>query len=187
MVVVDSYLPERDRTGLWACKRRFETELGTGTGDETKAERYEGKLTERYRRRYFDWVDRCCAETSRSVQVAIENGTDREEESPRVRASGRDGHDEGAESTVVGYVFVLPESLSMIWDAAVLNEIYVAPSHRGIGLADDLMEAALSVAREQSLPLDRIVLDVDPDNERAVGYYERHGFEPWGQMIAREL
>jgi len=45
----------------------------------------------------------------------------------------------------------------------------------------------LSVARDQSLPLDRLVLDVDPDNERARAFYDRWGFEPWGEMVAREL
>ena len=174
MVTLAPYDPDRHREGLWSCKHAFETSLGEGTGDETKAERYDAKLDAAYRRRYLEWVERCCEETARSVQVAVADGVGGEDE-PR------------DESAVVGYVFVLPESLAMIWDAAVLNEIYVDPDHRGTGVADDLMEAALTVAREQTLPLDRIVLDVDPDNERAVGYYERHGFEPWGEMLARKV
>jgi ribosomal protein S18 acetylase RimI-like enzyme len=75
----------------------------------------------------------------------------------------------------------------MVWDAAVLNEIYVAGPRRGTGVADELMEAALAVARGQELPMERIVLDVDRDNERARAFYERYGFEPWGEMVAREL
>jgi len=77
--------------------------------------------------------------------------------------------------------------MAYVWDAAVLNEIYVAPEHRGTGVADDLMDAALDVAREQSLPLDRLVLDVDRENERAKAFYERHGFEHWGEMVAHDL
>jgi ribosomal protein S18 acetylase RimI-like enzyme len=77
--------------------------------------------------------------------------------------------------------------MAMIWDAAVLNELFVRPAHRGTGVADDLLEAALDVARGQDLPLDRIVLDVDPSNERARAFYERFGFAPWGEMVAREL
>ena len=84
-------------------------------------------------------------------------------------------------------MFVLPASLSHIWDAAVLNEVFVREADRGTGVADDLLAAALSVARGQNLPLDRLVLDVDPDNERARAFYERWGFEPWGEILAREL
>jgi len=152
----------RDREGLWACKRAFELGLGSGTGDDAKTRAYEGKLTDRYRERYLAWVDRCVADGPACVTVA-------------------------ATEEVVGYVFVLPEELSLIWDSAVINELYVDPEHRGTGVADDLMEAAYAVAREQDLPLDRIVLDVDRANERARAFYARHGFEHWGEMVAREL
>jgi len=87
----------------------------------------------------------------------------------------------------VGYVFVLPASLSYIWDGAVLNELFVREPHRGTGVGDDLLAAALAVAREQSLPTDRLLLDVDPDNERATAFYERWGFEDWGTLLARDL
>jgi RimJ/RimL family protein N-acetyltransferase len=60
-------------------------------------------------------------------------------------------------------------------------------SHRGTDVADDLIEAALDFARDQDLPLDRIVLDVDPDNERAAAFYDRWRFEPWGEVVARPL
>jgi len=75
----------------------------------------------------------------------------------------------------------------MVWDAAVLNEIYVDPAHRGTAVGDDLIERALATARDQDLPLDRMVLDVDPENERARTFYDRYGFEPWGEMVARDL
>lgn len=156
------YDPGRDRDALWELKRAFELELGAGTGGDEKRAAYEGKLTPEYRERYLAWVARCVDEEERCVTVAEADG-------------------------LLGYAFVLPESLAMIWDAAVLNEIYVREGRRGSGVADDLMGAALSVAREQSLPLDRLVLDVDPDNERAYAFYERHGFTRWGEMVARTL
>ena len=156
------YDPSTDRDDLWSLKRAFERELGAGTGSEDKRETYEGKLTADYRARYLDWVDRCMDEEANAVTVAEHDG-------------------------LVGYVFVLPDSLAMIWDAAVLNEIYVSPAHRGTALGDDLMAAALDVARSQSLPLDRLVLDVDPANDRATAFYRRHGFTPWGEMVSREL
>lgn len=159
------YDPERDAGDLWECKRAFELELGEGTGGDGKADAYAAKVDDAYRARYLDWVARCVADDERCVTVAPE------------------GDDEG----LAGYVFVLPERLAMIWDAAVLDEIYVEPDSRGTGVADDLMDAAVALAREQDLPLDRLVLDVDRENDRARAFYERHGFEGWGEMVARTL
>jgi ribosomal protein S18 acetylase RimI-like enzyme len=154
---------EDDADELWDLKRGFELELGSSTGDDEKADTYEGKLDGEYSAEYFAWVDRCVAEQERAVQVIEGDGE------------------------LAGYVFVLPESLSYIWDAAVLNELYLRPEYRGSGIGDDLMEAALALAREQSLPLDRMVLDVDRANDRAQAFYERWGFEGWGEMVARKL
>ena len=167
---VRPYDPERDPEALWELKRQFELGLGGDTGDDDKQQRYESKLDARYRARYLAWVDQCVAEDPRCVTVA-----------------GQSGEPHGETDTLAGYVFVLPERLSMIWDAAVLNEIYVREDHRGTGLADQLMDAALELAREQDLPLDRLVLDVDRENGRARAFYERHGFSNWGEMVAREL
>jgi ribosomal protein S18 acetylase RimI-like enzyme len=115
------------------------------------------------------------------VTVAVDEGGESE-------GGGGDDENAGDESgEVVGYVFVLPERLAMVWDAAVINELYVAPAHRGTGVADDLVAAAVDLASDQSLPLDRIVLDVDPANERARAFYDRHGFESWGELVARPV
>jgi len=162
MVRVRPYA-DGDADELWTLKRGFETGLGTGTGGDEKAAKYEAKLTAEYRREYVEWVERCVAENPDCVQVAESDGG------------------------VVGYVFVLPESLAYIWDAAVLNEVYVDPEHRGTGVADDLMDAALEAARGMDLPLDRMVLDVDTENDRAQAFYDRYGFSHWGEMVARDL
>lgn len=161
MVEVRPYETDHDREGLWQCKRAFETGLGA-TGDEAKKRAYDAKLTQQYRERYLAWVRRCVEAESGCVRVA-------------------------AEDDVEGYVFVLPEEHAMIWDAAVINEIYVTPTYRGTGVADDLLTAALEHARQQDLPLDRIILDVDETNDRAQAFYRRHGFEPWGELVARDL
>jgi len=159
---VRPYDASRDADALWELKRGFELGLGEGTGDEGKQDRYAAKLTDDYRERYLAWVDRCVADDERCLTVA------------------EDGD-------LVGYVFVLPERLAMIWDAAVLNEVYVRPDHRGTGVADDLMDAAIALARDQDLPLDRLVLDVDRENDRAKAFYRRYDFDHWGEMVARKL
>ena len=160
---VRPYDADRDGAELWALKRAFERGLGTLPDDEARAEAYAEKLTDGYRDRYLAWVRRCVEESPDCVQVA----------------------DAGA--GLVGYAFVLPESLAMIWDAAVLNEIYVDPDHRGTGVADGLLEAVLAVVEGQSLPIDRVALDVSSSNDRARAFYERHGFEPWAELVAKYL
>ncbi len=157
------YDPDADREAMWALKRSFELTLASGTGGEEKERTYQEKLTDAYRERYLEWVDRCVDEQPRSVTVA------------------------SVDDELVGYVFVLPESLSLIWDAAVLNELFLEEAYRGSGIADDLMDAALAFAAEQELPLERIVLDVDRDNDRAQAFYDRHGYEHWGELVARPL
>ena len=161
-----------DSEGLYRCKLAFERGLGENTGGDQKAAVYDAKLTDEYRRRWLDWVDRCVDDDERCVTVAVAGGSD---------ADGTTA------DRLVGYVFVLPARLAMIWDAAVINELYVAPEYRGTGVADDLMAAAIDLASEQELPLDRIVLDVDPANERARAFYDRYGFEEWGEMVARPI
>jgi GNAT superfamily N-acetyltransferase len=152
-----------DSDDFWELKRGYELSLGTGTGGDAKESAYRDKLDADYRAGYLEWVRRCVDENPRTVQVAERDGD------------------------LVGYVFLLPESLTHIWDAAVLNEIFVVESRRGTGVADDLMEAALTVARTQDPPIDRLLLDVDPDNDRAGAFYDRWGFEHWGDLVVREL
>jgi len=160
---VRPYDPAADWPALWACKRAFERELAAGDG--AKAARYEGKLTDDYRERYRSWVAGCVERDPGCVVVC-----------------------EGEESdSLAGYAFVLPADLAMIWDGAVLNELYLAPERRGTGAADRLLDAAVAHARGQELPLDRLLLDVAPDNERAAAFYERRGFEPWGEVVARDF
>lgn len=180
------YDPDRDPERLWDLKRGFELGLGSGTGDDDKQTLYEGKLTEEYGERHLDWVFWCTKHDPRCVTVA-ESGSAEDTDAGSDTEADADADESEPGPELAGYVFVLPQQLAMIWDAAILNEIYVRPEYRGTGVADDLMDAAVAVAREQDLPLDRLVLDVDRDNDRAQAFYERHGFEHWGEMVARKL
>ncbi|MFB6085638.1 MAG: N-acetyltransferase family protein [Halodesulfurarchaeum sp.] len=152
-----------DADSLWDLKRGFELGLGKGTGEDSKAARYAEKLDATYREGYLDWVDRCMAEEPRAILLAERKGS------------------------AVGYVFVLPEAFAYVWDGAVLSELYVVPEWRGEGVGDELLSAAIEVVTEQDLPLDRVLLDVDRSNDRARAFYATHGFEHWGEMLAREL
>jgi len=167
---------DRDQRGLWACKRGFELGLGEGTGDDEKQETYAAKLTDEYRTGYLEWVERCQADEPDAVTVAVlEEGHKDDQGAPE------------SNTPIIGYVFVLPDSFAYIWDSAVINEIYVTPEYRGTGVADALMARALEVTGEQELPLERLVLDVDRANDRAQAFYERHGFDHWGELVARSL
>lgn len=61
-------------------------------------------------------------------------------------------------------------------DRLTICELYVVPSHRGTGLADDLVARARQRARDAGCG--ELRLEVDTDNERARAFYDRHGFEP---------
>ena len=201
-VTLRPYDANTDESGLWALKREFELELGTATGGDDKADVYADKLTSRYRTRWLAWVDRCVdddpgcvlvADAGRAVADAEAGSEDVDAEaggnsrSAGGEADARIAGSGASPSGLVGYAFLLPESLSFVWDAAVLNEIYVIPDRRGAGVADALLDAVVEHARTQDLPLDRVVLDVDAENGRAYSFYRRHGFEPWSEMVAREL
>jgi ribosomal protein S18 acetylase RimI-like enzyme len=62
---------------------------------------------------------------------------------------------------------------------AMLISVYVAPEHRGLGLADQLLDEACAVACAE-LGTGVIELGVHEDNARAKAFYARHGFEVTG-------
>lgn len=66
-----------------------------------------------------------------------------------------------------------------------IGNLYVAPGYRGTGLADELIERAMQYAREEGCV--EFSLGVEATNERAMAYYEKLGFEPFGQKMAVSL
>lgn len=57
---------------------------------------------------------------------------------------------------------------------AMLTSVYVAPEHRGLGLADELLDAAVAAAQELGAGV--VELGVHEENARAQRFYEKHGF-----------
>lgn len=70
-------------------------------------------------------------------------------------------------------------------DRLVVGDIYVAETYRGTGLADRLVERAIADAREQDCG--ELRLDVDVDNDRALAFYEKRGFEPYRKQLTRDV
>ena len=70
-------------------------------------------------------------------------------------------------------------------DRLVIGEIYVAEPYRGTGLADRFVERAVADARDHDC--EQLRLDVDVDNERALAFYERMGFEDYRKQMVMEV
>ena len=85
---------------------------------------------------------------------------------------GEDGEARPVGITMVAPAFGTPEH-------AGIYGVWVAPSARGRGVGDALLEAALDQARAAGYP--RVVLDVGDHNTAAQALYARHGFEPTGR------
>jgi GNAT superfamily N-acetyltransferase len=62
-------------------------------------------------------------------------------------------------------------------DRLIVGDIYVREPYRGTSLTRDLIDRAAERARETGC--EKLALDVDVDNERAVAFYETLGFEPY--------
>ncbi|MEV7604913.1 N-acetyltransferase [Paenarthrobacter sp. NPDC089322] len=62
---------------------------------------------------------------------------------------------------------------------AMLISVYVAPEHRGLGLADELLREACVAARTD-LGARILELGVHEDNTRALAFYKRQGFDATG-------
>ncbi len=62
-----------------------------------------------------------------------------------------------------------------------LRQIYVRSDAMGSGVADELM--AVAVARAEELGLQGVWLGTAKQNERAIAFYRRHGFEPRGERL----
>ena len=71
--------------------------------------------------------------------------------------------------TVVGYV-----CLMSLFEEAQILDIAVVPEQRGRGIAQLLMEHAVTVAREKEAEL--LALEVRASNRAAIALYERCGF-----------
>jgi ribosomal protein S18 acetylase RimI-like enzyme len=68
---------------------------------------------------------------------------------------------------------------------ALLEDMIIAPTHRGAGHGNRLLDAAIAHAR--SLGCRRITLLTDGDNEIGQRFYARHGFIPSSMLAMRRM
>jgi ribosomal protein S18 acetylase RimI-like enzyme len=84
-----------------------------------------------------------------------------------------------AGDVLFGMVAYSPEPTRKTAHRGTLGSMYVREAQRGSGAADALIEAALADA---SATLEAMTMDVNADNARAIGFYERHGFTVAGRV-----
>jgi ribosomal protein S18 acetylase RimI-like enzyme len=80
---------------------------------------------------------------------------------------------------IAGYSTFAPAAGVSRSGAAEIQELYLAPEYQGIGLGVRLFSAALK--RIKSRGYGRVLVRTLAENERANGFYKRHG----GRLIAR--
>lgn len=89
---------------------------------------------------------------------------------------------------VVGYVYAAVEGydwMSLRGPAGVLHDIVVHPAHRGHGIGELLLAAALEFLRERGAP--RAVLSTAEGNDAAHRLFARAGFRRTMIEMTREL
>lgn len=80
------------------------------------------------------------------------------------------------DGVIVGLATGFPEDPPTGWH---LVGMWVAPEHRGQGVADELVRSVCELAKDAGAV--RVTLWVTDVNDRARGFYRRLGFSPTGQ------
>ncbi|RBW59101.1 GNAT family N-acetyltransferase [Ruegeria sp. A3M17] len=79
------------------------------------------------------------------------------------------------QSQLVGFAGYRPERLARTRHRAEVGPFYIRTEHHGKGAAGDLMMAIVDEAK--SAGVEQLELFVDTENARAIGFYEKFGFE----------
>lgn len=96
-----------------------------------------------------------------------------------VAVDGEGSDESGFGGTPAGFIATNLDPCPSVFDRpgrVIVSDIYVSEPYRGTGLARELVGRAEDRARTEGCP--ELVLDVDVDNERALGFYRKMGFEP---------
>jgi len=82
-----------------------------------------------------------------------------------------------ADGTIVGMASVTAEEGLQDRHKAFVTGFFVRAAYRGNGVADALLAA---VVRAAVAPVEQLLLTVVAGNDRAVRFFERHGFQRYG-------
>ncbi|MBI5091692.1 MAG: GNAT family N-acetyltransferase [Candidatus Hydrogenedentes bacterium] len=91
------------------------------------------------------------------------------------------GYITGAIRTTPGLAIV-PEGQTFV----EIDDIYVAPDHRDLGIGKELLTQVLARAKEQGATK-ALVYSATKDTRRIARFYERQGFEPWSIQMFKDL
>jgi ribosomal protein S18 acetylase RimI-like enzyme len=96
--------------------------------------------------------------------------------------------DLATDGTLAGFITTDVDPCPPVFDRPnrlKVGDIYVREQFRGTGLGRTLMERARDRAAEAGCG--QLSLDVDVDNERALGFYETLGFEPHRKTLTLDV
>lgn len=79
-----------------------------------------------------------------------------------------------------GVMAMMPETHDATRHRAWIVAVYVRPDWRGRSAADQLLMHVIALARAQGIA--QLELHVSEGNARAIGFYQRHGFEICGRL-----
>ena len=86
------------------------------------------------------------------------------------------------EGRLIGNMTLVRKKVQKMKHRAAIVAVYISPSHRGSGVANDLMKKILEYAEDWD-GLERLDLMVASENMRAKNFYLRFGFERYGTEI----
>ncbi|WP_435063824.1 GNAT family N-acetyltransferase [Halobaculum sp. EA56] len=89
------------------------------------------------------------------------------------------------DAPLVGFVTCETDRAPRVFDRPdrlVVGDLYVDAEHRGTGVARDLIDRVRERAEETACA--ELALDVDADNDRALAFYRKLGFEPYRHRMA---
>ncbi|AEH38549.1 GNAT family N-acetyltransferase [Halopiger xanaduensis] len=92
------------------------------------------------------------------------------------------------DGTLAGFVGTEIDAAPSVFDRPdrlVIGDIFVREPYRGTGLARDLIDRAAARARDGGCA--ELALEVGADNERALAFYEKVGFEPFRHRMRIDL